>query len=100
MYYEVQENSRLTLVGGPGRVFPEPVLYSCDGERFVWRRLAAPLQSYALTFLRWIFAPANSTKRDAKSSCKSCRFKLWRCSWTARGTSSGGKNCQQNCGRR
>ncbi len=24
MYYEVQENSRLTLVDAPGRVFPEP----------------------------------------------------------------------------
>ena len=52
MNCEVQENSGLTSADAPQRCVTRAVLYSGDAERLVCRRLAAPLLSYALTFLR------------------------------------------------
>ncbi len=100
MNYEAQENKGFTPVDAPQPCIARAVLYSCDAERLVWRRLAAPLLSYALTFLRWIFALENCTKRDAKSSYKSCRFKRLPCSWSVRVKSSDGKSFKKNCGPR
>src|SRR6266404_3578708 len=44
------------------------VLYSCDQQRFVCQRRAVRLLSHALTFLRRIFEPVNSTKRAAEKN--------------------------------
>src|SRR6266436_10120083 len=50
---EVQENNGFAPVDTPSRVSPEPC-YIRAMRRGSYGDLAAPLLSYALTFLRWI----------------------------------------------
>jgi len=65
MNREAHENSGLNSVDAASREFPDRVIFVQRKEVCMSTPGCSPLVT-RLTLLRWIFAPANSTKRAAK----------------------------------
>src|SRR5260370_29983994 len=82
----------------PNRDFSKEC-YSHRRQEGIPCRLRAALPAwYGLTFSKWIFAPANSTKQATESSCKFYRFKRLSCCWSVPVKSSRAKSSRKGFG--